>query len=218
MSWRTALFRLGAWVNGNGVDSPGTASGQRVTSCYAAVPRLADGPDELVLPDESTVDAAKRIGTLLDNSLLPIQGPPGSGKTFTGARMICELVRLGKKVGITATSHKVIQNLLLQVIKAANEAGLGGLNCVQKVNEKPDAAPPGITLTTDNAEALAALRGDAQVVGGTAWLWSREEYFERLTFFSLTRPDRCRWQMCWPSLKGRRTSFCSETLSNWSNR
>ncbi len=92
--------------------------------------------------------------------------------------MICELVRLGKKVGITATSHKVIHNLLREVIKAANEAGLEGLNCMQKVNEKPDAAPPGITLTTDNAEALAALRGDAQVVGGTAWLWSREDYFE----------------------------------------
>ena len=92
--------------------------------------------------------------------------------------MICELVRQGKKVGITAISHKVIQNLLLEVIKAANEAGLKGLNCIQKVNEKPDAAPPGITLTTDNAEPLAALRGGAQVVGGTAWLWSREEYFE----------------------------------------
>ena len=33
-----SLFRLGAWVNGNGVDSSGTATGQRVTSCYAAVP------------------------------------------------------------------------------------------------------------------------------------------------------------------------------------
>ena len=64
------------------------------------------------------------------------------------------------------------------MIKAAKEAGLEGLNCVQKVNEKQDVAPPGITLTTDNAEPLAALRGGAQVVGGTAWLWSREEYFE----------------------------------------
>ena len=141
-------------------------------------PRLVDGTDKLILPDESTVDAAKRIGTLLDYSFLPIQGPPGSGKTFTGARMICELVRQGKKVGITAISHKVIQNLLLEVIKAANEAGLERLNCIQKVNEKPDALPPGITLAADNAEPLAALRRGAQVVGGTGWLWSRQEYFE----------------------------------------
>ena len=172
-----ALFRLGSWVIGNGVDSSGPHRAARDLLLRRG-PRLADGSNELVLPDESTVDAAKRIGTLLDSSVLPIQGPPGSGKTFTGARMICELVRQGRKVGITATSHKVIQNLLLQVIKAAKEAGLGGLNCVQKVNEKQDVAPPGITLTTDNAEALAALRGDAQVVAGTAWLWSREEYFE----------------------------------------
>ena len=172
-----ALFRLGIWINSNGVDFPGPFRAAR-DLLLQRVPRLANGTDTLVLPDESTVDAAKRIATLLDYSVLPIQGPPGSGKTFTGARMICELVRQGKKVGITAISHKVIQNLLVEVIKAASEAGLEGLNCIQKVNEKPDAAPPGITLTTDNTEALAALRGGVQVAGGTAWLWSREEYFE----------------------------------------
>ena len=172
-----ALFRLGTWINSNGVDAPGPYRAARDLLLRRS-PRLADGTDTLILPDESTVDAAKRIGTLLDCSVLPIQGPPGSGKTFTGARMICELVRQGKKVGITAISHKVIRNLLLEVIKAANEAGLKGLNCIQKVNEKPDAAPPGITLAADNAEPLAALRRGVQVVGGTAWLWSREEYFE----------------------------------------
>jgi superfamily I DNA and/or RNA helicase len=87
-------------------------------------------------------------------------------------------VRQGRKVGITAISHKVIQNLLLEVIKAGNEAGIEGLICIQKVKEKPDAAPPGITLATDNAEPLAALRGGVQVAAGTAWLWSREDYFE----------------------------------------
>ena len=172
-----ALFRLGTWINSNGVDFPGRFRAAR-DLLLKRVPGLANRTDTLVLPAESTVDAAKRLATLLDHSVLPIQGPPGSGKTFTGARMICELVRQGKKVGITAMSHKVIQNLLVEVIKAANEAGLEGLNCIQKVNEKPDAAPPGITLTTDNAEALAALRDGVQVVGGTAWLWSREEYFE----------------------------------------
>ena len=172
-----ALFRLGTWINSNGVDVPGPFLAARDLLLRRS-PRLADGTDKLILPDESTVDAAKRIGTLLDSSVLPIQGPPGSGKTFTGARMICELVRQGRKVGITAISHKVIRNLLLEVIKAANEAGLERLNCMQKVNEKPDALPPGITLAADNAEPLAALGRDVQVVGGTAWLWSRADYFE----------------------------------------
>ena len=83
--------------------------------------------------------------------------------------MICELVRQGKKVGITAISHKVIQNLLIEVIKAANEAGLKGLNCIQKVNEKPDDAPPGITLATDNADrwrlCVAALKSSVAPPG-----------------------------------------------------
>jgi KaiC/GvpD/RAD55 family RecA-like ATPase len=55
------------------------------------------------------VDAARRIASSLNHSVLAIQGPPGSGKTYTGARMICELIRQKKKVGITAVSHKVIR-------------------------------------------------------------------------------------------------------------
>ena len=70
---------------------------------------------------EDFVRAACRIVLSLDNSVLPIQGPPGAGKTFTGARMICELVRNGKKVGITANSHKVIRNIVDEVIEAADE-------------------------------------------------------------------------------------------------
>ena len=172
-----ALFRLGNWIASNGLDAPGPCRAARDLLLRHS-PRLVDGTEALILPDESTIDAAKRVGTLLDHSFLAIQGPPGSGKTFTGARMICELVRQGKKVGVTAISHKVIQNLLLEVIKAAKEIGLKGFNCVQKVNQKPVVTPPGITMATDNAEPLAALRAGVQVVGGTVWLWSRDDYFE----------------------------------------
>jgi KaiC/GvpD/RAD55 family RecA-like ATPase len=44
-----------------------------------------------------------RICGHLAGGILAIQGPPGAGKTSTGARMICELVRQGKTVGVTAT-------------------------------------------------------------------------------------------------------------------
>ncbi len=44
------------------------------------------------------MDVAKRLGGMLDHSVLAIQGPPGAGKTYTGARMICDLVRQGKRV------------------------------------------------------------------------------------------------------------------------
>ena len=172
-----ALFRLGTWVSANGMDAAGAHRAAR-DLLLRRPPRLVSGDKTLIHAGESTVEAAKRIALDLDNSVLAIQGPPGAGKTFTGARMICELVRQGKKVGITATSHKVIRNLLDEVTKAAEELGLNGLRCVQKVSELPEVNPPGIVLTTDNAAPLQALQGGAQVAAGTAWLWSREEYRE----------------------------------------
>ena len=172
-----ALFRLGTWVSWNGVDAPGPCRSARDLLLHRP-PHLADGDGTLVRPNETTLDDARQMGRLLDHSVLPIQGPPGAGKTYAGARMICDLVRLGKKVGITATSHKVIRNLLDKVIAAATETGLEGLGCIQKVQEKPDVDPPGVTLTTDNDEPLTALHQGAHIVAGTAWLWARKEYFE----------------------------------------
>ncbi len=76
--------------------------------------------------DIQTTDIAKqRELTLdLDSSYLFIQGPPGTGKTWTGARLITELMRRGRRVGVTATSHKAIHNLLEEVERAAAEEGL----------------------------------------------------------------------------------------------
>lgn len=47
---------------------------------------------------EKSIDWASK----LDYSYLPIQGPPGSGKSFTGSHMVLELIKKGKKIGITA--------------------------------------------------------------------------------------------------------------------
>ncbi|HXJ44297.1 MAG TPA: TM0106 family RecB-like putative nuclease, partial [Bryobacteraceae bacterium] len=163
-----SLFRLGAWVAENGMDSPGSRRAARDLLLRKS-PRLSGGA-ELLLEKESPGEAAVRIVGLLDQSVLAIQGPPGAGKTFTGARMILEAVKLGKRVGVTATSHKVIRKLLDEVVLAGP-----GVTCVQKVRDLPEEMPAGITLTTDNDEALS---GGAQVVGGTAWLWAPEKAFE----------------------------------------
>jgi uncharacterized protein len=172
-----ALFRLGTSVSANGMDSPGPHRTAR-DLLLRNPPRLLDGTALALHAGETTVDAAKRIITRLDDTVLAIQGPPGAGKTHAGARMICELARQGKKVGITAMSHKVIRKMLDDVVEAAKELRLEGLRCIQKVNERPEDDPPGIVTTTDNAEPLAELYDGAQVVAGTAWLWAREDYFE----------------------------------------
>ncbi len=174
-----ALFRLGTWINTNGLDAPGPLRAAR-DLLLRRPPRVTCGDGSLVNSDESTVDAARRIALSLDHSVLPIQGPPGAGKTYTGARMICDLMRQGKKIGVTACSHKVIRNLLDELLAAAEQAGIKAFACVQKVSEKPEEdLPPGLTVTTDNAKAAAALQtAGAAVIGGTTWLWAREDLFE----------------------------------------
>jgi len=174
-----SLFRLGTWVKNNGLEGSGTHRAAR-DLLLQRPPRLASAAGTLVKSGESTLDAGKRIALSLDRSVLPVQGPPGTGKTYTGARMICELIRQGKKIGVTAVSHKVIRNMLNAVLDAAQEVGLQRVSCWQKVSEKPkEDLPAGITATTDNGKALAALSGgSAQVLAGTAWLWSREDFLE----------------------------------------
>lgn len=171
-----ALLRLGEWIAANGVQAIGPYRAAREL-LQQARPRLAEGT-LWFLVDESTVDRACRLSVALDHSILPVQGPPGSGKTYTGARMICALVRAGKKVGITATSHKVIRNLLDAVQRAATEEGLA-VRCIQKVSETSDEDNGAIRETDSNDEVRSALEdGEAHVAAGTAWLWSREEFFE----------------------------------------
>jgi hypothetical protein len=127
-------------------------------------------------PNETIVETACRVGLSLDNSILPVQGPPGAGKTFTGARMICQLVSQGKKVGVTAVGHKVIRKLLEDVVKAARETRVDSVICAhRKEDADPDSRP--VREIGANAEALQSLQsGAVNVLGGTSWLWCREEF------------------------------------------
>ena len=142
-----SLFRLGTWVNG--IDVPGK---------YRAARDLLLRPERM-------------------DHVLPIQGPPGSGKTYTGARMICDCLRKGEKVGITAVSHKVIRKLLDETLKAADFS----IAAIQKVGEKSKTPHPSITETEDNKHVIEALEsGEARLAAGTAWLWAREEFEESI--------------------------------------
>jgi hypothetical protein len=52
----------------------------------------------------------------LDNSFLSTKGPPGTGKTYTASHVIVELLKQGKRIGITSNSHKSINNLMSSVV------------------------------------------------------------------------------------------------------
>ena len=69
--------------------------------------------------------------------------------------MICQLVKQGKKVGVTALSHKVIRNLLDAVLDAAEEDGIDGVKCMQKVTRVGDFAPSEkITIVTKDNQVV----------------------------------------------------------------
>ncbi|MGO9719489.1 MAG: TM0106 family RecB-like putative nuclease, partial [Methylocella sp.] len=129
-----ALVRIGHYVAENGIVGEGSYQAARDLLMREA-PRI--GGEPVQLPDETPVAAALRLAPRLSGGVLPIQGPPGAGKTHVGARMIRALVKSGFKVGITANSHKVIRNILDEVIRAADETGVD-LQCIQKVTEKED--------------------------------------------------------------------------------
>ena len=104
----------------------------------------------------------------LEGSYLVVQGPPGSGKTYRGARLITHLLRQGRKVGVTAQSHKVIHNLLDAVEEAAAEEGLEfrGVKYGDHQYESEHVKPGDLDDVLDP---------EVQLVAGTAWLFAREE-------------------------------------------
>jgi len=172
-----ALYRIGEWVAASGVDAPGRYRAGR-DLLLRRPPRLLDKEKLEALASETPENTASRIVLALEDSVFAIQGPPGSGKTYTGARMICELVRRRKKIGVTALSHKVIRNLLEAVVEAAQQKDVAGVRCMRRENDGEESEGMAVARK-DNEEALGALRsGKANVVGGTSWLWSPEAAFE----------------------------------------
>jgi predicted RecB family nuclease len=165
-----ALLRIGKYVADHGLEGEGPYQAAR-DLVLRHMPRVGSGP--LRIEGETAVGAALRLALALDGGVLPIQGPPGSGKTYVGARMIAAIANAGMRVGVTANSHKVIRNLLDEVCRAADESAVD-LTCIQKVTDE-GIDEPRLRFTTDNPTCLSALDGDCQVAGGTAWLWARPD-------------------------------------------
>jgi predicted RecB family nuclease len=173
-----SLLRLGEFVRDHGIDATGAFRSARDLLLRLG-PRLRQGFD-LRLPGETTVQSARRVVQALDQGVLAIQGPPGAGKTFSGARMIIDLVTSGKRVGITAVSHKVIRNLLKGVVEAATEEGCS-VRCLHRVSEKSTKPDPDIEEENDSKKGISKiLSGAYNVIGGTAWVWSKDVVAETL--------------------------------------
>lgn len=175
---RDSLMRIGSWVAEHGIDGPGQYRAARELLLRRS-PRAAVEPGATLLrPDELAREAARRLVIALDESYLAIQGPPGSGKTSIGAEMIVDLVEQRKRVGVTANSHKVIGHLLAKATKVAAKRGRS-LAVGQKAGADGQCSYADARCFGSNAEARDALAaGEVDVLGGTAWVWSREDFAE----------------------------------------
>jgi uncharacterized protein len=168
-----ALLRLAEDIVAEGVDNA-TRHRAAAELLRARPPRLANREPFGQAVAENVVGFAVRVATKLDQAVLVVQGPPGSGKTFTAASMICELVKQGARVGVTGMSQKVINHLLEMVLRVADDSGVS-VTCARKAAELSEA--PGRVAEYLSFEEIESLLVDRcpPVVGGTPWLWAREK-------------------------------------------
>ncbi len=112
-----------------------------------------------------TIQAVKA----LNSSYLLIQGPPGAGKTYISAKIILDLIKNKKRVGVTSNSHKAINNLLNQIEDLAIEEKFSfkGFKKSSKADDK---------LNGKIIEDIGSIKNDYDyenlLFAGTAWLFS----------------------------------------------
>jgi len=123
-------------------------------------PRTRSGAD---LPQSGdTVDDITAALLDLDASYVAVHGPPGTGKTYTAARVITRLVaEHGWRIGVVAQSHAVVENLLQGTIKAGIDPA--------RVAKKGNRADAGWQQISEH-DYFAFVSGTLGcVIGGTAW-------------------------------------------------
>jgi predicted RecB family nuclease len=139
-------------------------------------PRLKNKLPGPILMEGDLVSNITDIIRNLDSSVIAIQGPPGTGKTYVASRAIAALVRDGRRVAVSSNSHAAIHNVLSAVsnilledggtlVPIAHKAGEGDFNDGEQSGY-------GITIITSNDDGLLKT---APIVGGTAWLLSRDD-------------------------------------------
>ena len=178
-SLATSLMNLAQEIDENGLDHRWAYTASK-DLLMKREPRLSSGKRISDYPGHGdAVQSAIQVALELDRSILPVQGPPGAGKTYTGARMIIALLKADRKVGVTAISHSVIRTMFEKVKELADEDNTP-IGFVHKVSNKTD-CPPWVTEVTDSRKALSGL-DEKKLVGGTAWLWADDKSGDALDY------------------------------------
>jgi predicted RecB family nuclease len=122
--------------------------------------------------DVQTTDFEEMVDLVLslDGRHLVIQGPPGSGKTYTSGHLIARLLAHRKRVGVASTSHKAIHKLLSEV----EEAGIDVDGVKKATAGNPESFYEGSDRITSDDDRDACI--EAMLSGGTAWLYSHRDF------------------------------------------
>ncbi|MFN8553523.1 MAG: TM0106 family RecB-like putative nuclease [Candidatus Obscuribacterales bacterium] len=134
---------------------------------------------EPVVASAAVTEIVQAIVNMQETSLC-IQGPPGCGKTYVATQTIVELLRRGKRVGITSNSHKAIENLLDRVVEQcqASKTPVRAMK-VGGTSASRGRPPKRSRFHVEHCRSAGQLfaREDASaynLVAGTAWCFSHE--------------------------------------------
>jgi uncharacterized protein len=129
------------------------------------------GPESGLFSDD--LESTLRWVGELDESYVAVQGPPGSGKTYSGSHIIYALIKSGKRVGITAMSHAAIDNLFDATYEVFAENGeLGLLRALRRGKKPKIGALEGVRYAASGNDAESTA---FNLVAGTTWLWARPQ-------------------------------------------
>lgn len=168
---RDGVVRVAQDVRARGIDASGPLRAARDLLLRRPPAGALGGP--LVEPGEPPAEAVSRLAAGLRGGVLTVQGPPGSGKTHSAARMILRLLADGQRVGVCAFSHKAIGNLLDEVMRVAAAEGRD-VRALQKAGEDQRCSS-GVVRCTSNAGDVVGALDDLDLVAGTAWLFARPD-------------------------------------------
>lgn len=160
---RAAIARFGQAV----LDAKaGERYGAALDILDRAKPRRLGGAIGALSSGDPTPESIAAILAGLDRSYLFVQGPPGSGKTYTGARLVASLIEAGARVGVSANSHRAMHNLLEELEEVAFERKIR-LRGIKKVSDNPGsqyASSRGFIANRTSFDGV-----DANLFAGTAW-------------------------------------------------
>lgn len=122
------------------------------------------------IADGDSIDSVVSAVRRLQNSHLFIQGPPGSGKTYTGSHIAVRLMAQGCRIGVTSNSHKAINHLLRAIESVAEQEGVA-FRGVKKSSERDEGSWFRGKVIGD-VFSKGEVRLDADLIAGTAWLFA----------------------------------------------